>query len=347
MPWTCPRCTLVNPDGARVCGVCTRERFLNPAAIPSTAYLVIGANPSEHTDGRIFYRDPAYYTYDSKPDEVGPRHIVANFNDVDVNRELAILYYQKFDVIIFDFSTDKYRDGKHVTILFLLNMLKPGGLFITEFETGAIDLSGLVGRTNGSTIDEYIRRLHREKAIQKAEEFSLFEPSGFSKRLLSVDSLTAENAVAGTVYTEGFRYRDEPTCMVLTKHDRISPEQEEYHRKIALAFEANARGQQKGSLGGPAGAAPPSAIWSCPVCGLDNRVGSATCGACESWRCQVCTLVNKPDATACIACGAPKPGEAGGAKGGSLAKRRKTKRRKYTKRRRVCRTRRIKKQNRS
>ena len=339
MPWTCPVCTLVNPDGALKCGACGRDRFPNPADIPNPAFLVIGANPSDHIDGRSFYGDPSYYTYDFKPDELGPRHIVASFNDVDVNRELAKLYYQKFDVIIFDFSTDKYRDGKHVTILFLLTMLKPGGLFITEFETGGIDISGLAGRTNGMSIDEYIRQQSRNKARQKADEFSLFEPSGFSKRLLSVDSLTRENDVAKMVYTVGFRYTDEPTCMVLTKRDRLSPEQEKYHRQLALAFEANARGQQKGVP------APPSAIWRCPACGLDNQEGSPTCGACESWRCSTCTFVNQPGAAACGACGAPKPGEAGGAKGGSLY--RKTKRRKYTKRRKVCRTRRIKKQNRS
>jgi ubiquitin C-terminal hydrolase len=67
----------------------------------------------------------------------------------------------------------------------------------------------------------------------------------------------------------------------------------------------------------------------------------------KGWKCGICGLVNTSKEVACAVCGAPKPGEAGGAKGGSLAKRRKTKRRKYTKRRRVCRTRHIKKQNRS
>ena len=65
----------------------------------------------------------------------------------------------------------------------------------------------------------------------------------------------------------------------------------------------------------------------------------------KGWKCGICGLVNTSKEATCGACGAPKPA-AGGAKGGSLAKRRKTKRRKYTKRRRACRTRRIKKQNR-
>lgn len=86
--------------------------------------------------------------------------------------------------------------------------------------------------------------------------------------------------------------------------------------------------------------------WKC-ICKRVNPKNSPICDVCESWRCSTCTFVNEPGAAACGACGAPKPGEAGGAKGGSLAKRRKTKRRKYTKRRRVCRTRHIKKQNRS
>ena len=284
-------------------------RFPNPGDIPSPAFLVIGAKPSEHIDGRNFYRDPAYYTYDFTKGEVGPRHIVASFNDVDVNRELAILYCQKFDVIIFDFSTDKYRNGNPAIIDFLLTMLKPGGSFITEFETGGIDLSGLVGRTNGSTIDEYIRQQFRQKAIQKADEFSLFEQFGFSKRLLSVDSLIAENPVARTVYTEGFRYRDEPTCMVLTKQGRLSPEEEEYHRQLALAFEANAREQQKGK-------------WDCPVCTFKNKAGAKICEACGynpgggggggapaapevpvMWRCPVCGLDNPDGSPACGACG--------------------------------------------
>lgn len=295
-------------------------RFPNPGAIPSPAYLVIGAKPSEHPDDtRAFYGNPAYYTYDFIKGEVGPRHILAGFNDVDVNRELAILYCQKFDVIIFDFSTDKYRDGNPVTIDFLLTMLKPGGSFITEFETGGIDLSGLGARPNGMSIDEYIREQSREKARQKAGEFSLFKPPRFLKRLLSVDSLSAENHVARIVYAKGFKYRDEPTCMVLTKQGRVSPEEEEYHRQLALAFEANAREQQRarnqagakgtwdcpmctfknkagakvcevcgynpGGGGGGGGApappeAPPSAVWRCPVCGLDNPEGSPACGAC-------------------------------------------------------------------
>ena len=146
------------------------------------AFLVIGAKPSEHTDGRDFYRNPAYYTYDFTKGEVGPRHIVASFNDADVNRELAILYCQKFDVIIFDFSTDKYRNGNPAIIDFLLTMLKPGGSFITEFETGGIDLSGLVGRTNGSSPEDFLKKLHKEimyisrfqKKIEKARvELSL------------------------------------------------------------------------------------------------------------------------------------------------------------------------------
>jgi hypothetical protein len=66
----------------------------------------------------------------------------------------------------------------------------------------------------------------------------------------------------------------------------------------------------------------------------------------KGWKCGICGLVNTSKEVACGACGVAKPA-AGGAKGGSLAKRRKTKRRKYTKRRRACRTRRIKKQNRS
>jgi hypothetical protein len=82
--------------------------------------------------------------------------------------------------------------------------------------------------------------------------------------------------------------------------------------------------------------------WNCTKCTLLNPSDAATCGACESWRCPSCTLVNERGASACGACGQPKPA----AKGGSLAKRRKTKRRKYTKRRRACQTRRIKKQNR-
>jgi hypothetical protein len=340
MPWTCPVCTLVNPDGAVVCEVCS---IPNPVTIPSPAFLVIGAKPSDRIDGRSFYGDPAYYTYDSKLGEVGPRHIIASFNDVDINRKLANFYYQKFDIIIFDLSTDKYRDGKHHSIFFLLNMLKPGGLFITEFQTAAIVIDPiLLGERNSrTTIDEYVKTLYIKNAQQKANEFSLFEPSGFSKRLLSVDSLTAENPVARTVYTGGFHitYRDAPTFMVLTKPDRVSPEQEKYHRELGLAFEANARGQQKGAP------APPSEIWTCPFCTVHNKAGSPTCKVCESWRCSTCTFVNQPGAAACGECGTPKPG--GGARGGSLAKHRKTKRRKYTKRRRVCQTRRIKKQNRS
>ena len=287
-------------------------RFPNPGDIPSPAFLVIGAKPSEHADGRDFYRNPAYYTYDFIEGEVGPRHIVASFNEVDVNRELAILYCQKFDVIIFDFSTDKYRNGNPAIIDFLLTMLKPGGSFITEFETGGIDLSGLVGRTNGSTIDEYIRQQFRQKAIQKADEFSLFEQFGFSKRLLSVDSLIAENPVARTVYTEGFRYRDEPTCMVLTKQGRLSPEEEEYRRQLALAFEANAREQQRARNG----------TWDCPICTFKNKAGAKICEACGynpgggggggapaapevpvMWRCPVCGLDNPDGSPACGACG--------------------------------------------
>ena len=287
-------------------------RFPNPGAIPSRAFLVIGAKPSEHPDDtRAFYGNAAYYTYDSTKGEVGPRHIVASFNDVDVNRELAILYCQKFDVIIFDFSTDKYREDKPAIIDFLLSMLKPGGSFITEFETGPIDLSGLLSRTNGSTPEEFVKKLTKEKAVKSS---LAFERIGFLKRLVSVNSLTAENPVAETVYRSGFRYRDEPTCMVLTKKGRLSPE-EEYHRQLALAFEANAREQQKGTWdcpictfknragakicevcgynpggggGGGGGApaapappeAPPSAVWRCPVCGLDNPEGSPACGAC-------------------------------------------------------------------
>jgi predicted protein tyrosine phosphatase len=281
-------------------------RFPNPGDIPSPAFLVIGAKPSDHTDGRDFYRNPAYYTYDFTKGEVGPRHIVASFNEVDVNRELAILYCQKFDVIIFDFSTDKYRNGNPAIIDFLLSMLKPGGSFITEFETGGIDLSGLVGRTNGSTPEEFVKKLRKEKAVNSS---SAFQRPGFSKRLLSVDSLIAENPVARTVYTEGFRYRDEPTCMLLTKQGRLSPEEEEYHRQLALAFEANAREQQKGK-------------WDCPICTFKNKAGAKVCEACGynpgggggggapaspevpvMWRCPVCGLDNPDGSPACGACG--------------------------------------------
>lgn len=89
--------------------------------------------------------------------------------------------------------------------------------------------------------------------------------------------------------------------------------------------------------------------WKCPTCTLVNPSAAKFCDACgtgKPWICPLCTLENEPGAAACGACGTPKPA-ATGAKGGSLAKRRKTKRRKYTKRRRACRTRRIKKQNRS
>jgi predicted protein tyrosine phosphatase/rubrerythrin len=289
-----------------------KGRFPNPGAIPSPAFLVIGAKPSEYPDNRRdFYRNPAYYTYDFIEGEVGPRHIVASFNDVDVNRELAILYCQKFDVIIFDFSTDKYRNGNPAIIDFLLSMLKPGGSFITEFETAAIDLSVLGGRTNGSTPEEFVKKLRKEKAVKSS---SAFERVGFLKRLLSVDSLIAENPVARTVYTEGFRYRDEPTCMVLTKQGRLSPEEEEYHRQLALAFEANAREQQKGK-------------WDCPVCSFKNEAGAKVCKICGTgrpnedggggggggapappeapamWRCPVCGLDNPEGSPACGACG--------------------------------------------
>jgi len=322
-------CTLVNPDQAVVCEVCS---IPNPVTIPSPAFLVIGAKPSDRIDRRSFYGNPAYYTYDSKLGEVGPRHIIASFNDVDINRKLAKFYYQKFDIIIFDFSTDKFRDRKHDSIFFLLNMLKPGGLFITEFQTAAIVIDPILldKRNSETTIEAYVKELYIENAQKKANEFSLFEPSGFSISLLSVDSLIYKDPVARTVYTGGFTYRDVPTCMVLTKPYRVSPEQENYHRQLAFAFE------QKGAP------APPSAIWRCPFCTAHNEEGSPTCKVCESWRCSTCTFVNQPGAAACGTCDAPKPGEA---KGGSLA--RKTKRRKYTKRRRVCRTRRIKKQNRS
>jgi len=290
-----------------------KGRFPNPGAIPSPAFLVIGAKPSEYPDNRRdFYRNPAYYTYDFIEGEVGPRHIVASFNDADINRQLAILYCQKFDVIIFDFSTDKYRNGNPAIIDFLLTMLKPGGSFITEFETGGIDLSGLVGRTNGSTPDEFVKKLRKEKAVKSS---SAFERVGFLKRLLSVDSLTAENPVARTVYTEGFRYRDEPTCMVLTKQGRLSPEEEEYHRQLALAFEANAREQQRARNG----------TWSCPMCTFKNKAGAKVCEICgynpdgggggggapvppevppsAVWRCPVCGLDNPDGSPACGACG--------------------------------------------
>ena len=83
--------------------------------------------------------------------------------------------------------------------------------------------------------------------------------------------------------------------------------------------------------------------WTCSKCNTKNSLWNPECINCKAWRCPLCTLVNEPGAAACAVCRAPKPA----AKGGSLAKRRKTKRRKYTKRRRACQTRRIKKQNRS
>lgn len=191
----------------------TERTFPDPDTIVSPAYLVIGATPDEDRKGRDFYDNPAYYTLDNAPVSVdGPRHIIADFNEVPLIMQLSFLYCEKFDGIIFDYSTYKFFRGNNLE--YLLKMVKPNGFFITELATlGVVDSKRETDGLNSAGIAKVFKRLRKEKELSELEDI---KKTGFSARLISFNTAMSENPLARSIYRPVIKDIYGP-CIILQK----------------------------------------------------------------------------------------------------------------------------------
>ena len=186
--------------------------FPDPDEIPEVAYLVIGAKPNEDRKGRDFYDNPAYYTLDIE-EVAGPRHISFDFNGPSIQlTHLSLLYCGKFDGVIFDYSTYKFFNSTNLN--FLLEMVKPNGLFITELATLGINFD--MGMLAGLNVNQAKKLLNKIRTDTEEKIFENIKKTGFTARLLSFDSAIAENPLARTVYEPVIEDRN-GRCIILEK----------------------------------------------------------------------------------------------------------------------------------
>ena len=130
--------------------------WLDPASIPSPAYLVVGGRLNEEIKRRGFYDNPAYYILDNDPPQgLLSRYIQVNFNAFTFDKDhpglfdvVSKKYQMKFDIIIFDYSVAKFAlhptHGLGPVVGRLNRMLKPGGYLIidTSFTFGDGEVKG-------------------------------------------------------------------------------------------------------------------------------------------------------------------------------------------------------------
>jgi hypothetical protein len=126
--------------------------------------------------------------------------------------QLSILYCAKFDGIIFDYSTYKFFRGDNLT--YFINMIKPNGFFITELSTlGIVNSKRETDGLNIAGVAKVFKRLRKERELSELEEI---KKTGFTARLLSLNSAMAENPLARSIYERVIEDRYGP-CIILEK----------------------------------------------------------------------------------------------------------------------------------
>jgi len=160
-------------------------KLVNPENIPSPAYLVIGGGNSGQ---RKYYSDEHYYIFDrmksSQKDTESQRFIEGDWNDPSRHLSFSLIYYQKFDALIFDFATSKFFDYSKDNIFrnFFLNILKPGGKIIFDDEMpGVILMQNKKGKP-GRAEEE---RQKKEASLKILRTYGKVEVKSFREAFLT------------------------------------------------------------------------------------------------------------------------------------------------------------------
>ena len=188
--------------------------------IPTPAFLVVGSSPSEDKKGRTYYDNPRFYLYDMSdvpPETNISRYIKSNFSESPSNFQLSGIFKKKFDVVILDNAVGKFLDGKVGPLIYMFNMVKPGGTFIIDSVNGL----SLIQPEEEESFENAKERVKKE-FIDHLKSIS----NQGSIEITTFGELIGKNPVANEVYgpllanhmfVEQKYIRPEGECIVITK----------------------------------------------------------------------------------------------------------------------------------
>ena len=172
--------------------------------IPNPAYLVIGSYPGENPKGRDFYDNPAYYLYDMMDIDEGinrSRYIQSEFNNSS-NKDISKVYFEKFDVVIFDYNVSKSIENIKDVIEDLFNMVKKDGILIIDDSfIPAIIPPGTTSKEISEIISQpyRMRELREQSLLMKVNKMQQYMGAYLVEPILYPD-IIKENIVAASVY---------------------------------------------------------------------------------------------------------------------------------------------------